>query len=474
MRGSREVGRARRLVVVLAAAVLPLGGAWIALAGAPGAQAAAGSGPASALTKVQWQAAIAKVTEPGKGCYNASYPALRWHAVKCTVAPKWPLAPAPTPRPATHGAPTTVGNAVDYSAQTSGLISRATGTFQDVSRGITEKGQFDDSGPRIANAFSLQLNTQFFSNSPACAGSGDPSACLGWQQFVYAYESGTGFVFMQYWLIDYDATCPAGWNTYSVPPSTDCYTNSSANTLSSPLTAKDLARVKLSASANSGGNDELSLSVGSGTATLVTESDSMVDLAAFWNTTEWGVFGDAGGGEAFFGARTTLEPTTTLTTTSSSAPECVEEGFTGETNNLTLTSTPALGNEPSPTIASRQTNGSTRNQSCAAAAAADTSATSLKLSASRVTFGHEKAEHLTVHVTSTHSGAVSGKVTVTAKPAKGKSVKVCVITLKSGSGSCTLRNKALKAGSWKLTAAYGGVPGILKSDSPGKALKVRR
>jgi len=49
-----------------------------------------------------------------------------------------------------------------------------------------------------------------------------------------------------------------------------------------------------------------------------------------------------------------------------------------------------------------------------------------------------------------------------------------VITLKSGSGSCTLRNKALKAGSWKLTAAYGGVPGILKSDSPGKALKVRR
>lgn len=39
------------------------------------------------------------------------------------------------------------------------------------------------------------------------------------------------------------------------------------------------------------------------------------------------------------------------------APARVKEGFTAETNNLKLASTPALGSEPSPTMVSKQTNG---------------------------------------------------------------------------------------------------------------------
>ena len=261
-----------------------------------------------------------------------------------------------------HAVPATVGNGVDYSAQVSGLISKATGTFHNVSAGITEKGKVGNVGAKVANAFSLQLNTQFFSDSPACAGSGNPAKCLAWQQFVYAKSGGVGQVFMQYWLIDYNATCPAGWFTYS----TDCYTNSSAGATSGgPLTAKDLATVKLSGSAASGGQDEVSVSVGTGQATIVTNSDSEIDLAAAWNTTEWGVFGDGGGGEAFFGTNTTLEPQTALTATSHAAPTCVKEGFTAETNNLKLAKTPALGSEPSPTMASKQTNGTSGTASCA-------------------------------------------------------------------------------------------------------------
>jgi hypothetical protein len=240
------------------------------------------------------------------------------------------------------------------------------------------------------------------------------------------------------------------------------------------LTARDLASVRLSGSANSGGNDGISVGVGAGHATLVTGSDSMLGLAGFWNTAEWGVFGDGSGGEAFFGTGTTLEAKTALTTASSSAPACLEEGFTAETNNLGLTSTPTLGNEPSPTIVSKQTNGTSGTASCAVAAQADTSATSLKLSASTVTFGHEKAERLTVQVTSQPSGTVTGSVTITAKPSKGEAVKVCVITLKGGAGRCTLRAKALQPGTWRLTAAYGGAVGILTSHSPAKALKVRK
>ncbi len=98
----------------------------------------------------------------------------------------------------------------------------------------------------------------------------------------------------------------------------------------SAVTAKQLATVKLSGSAASGGNDTVSLSVGSGQATTVTGRDSKVDLAANWNTTEWGVYGDGGGSAANFGAGTTLEAQTALTSSSSSAPSCVAEGFTGD------------------------------------------------------------------------------------------------------------------------------------------------
>jgi hypothetical protein len=307
-------------------------------------------------TKAQWQAAISHVRQPGAGCFRASYPALEWRAVKCVTAPKLPLIPAPA-RSARHGSPMAVGDGGDYSAQVSGLISKATGTFQNVSSGITEKGE------GVTNEFSLQLNSQFFSGSPACAKSSDPADCQAWQQFVYTYEdSSISYIFMQYWLIDYDATCPSGWYTYS----DDCYTNSNSATVST-LTAKELATVQLGATAASGGNDGVSLSDG-GSATSVTGKDTKVDLASYWNTTEWGVFGDGGGSEAVFSAKASLTAQTAITDSAgSAAPTCVREGFTGETNNLSLTTTPALGSEPLPTMASKQTDGTAGTPSCAVA-----------------------------------------------------------------------------------------------------------
>ena len=311
----------------------------------------ASAGASTVMTKPQWQAAIAQVSAPGGGCYTAAYPALQWHAAKCVTARNWRLAPS------------TVGDGHDYSAQVSGTITKATGTFKDVSSNISEKGQVNATGPKIANAFTLQINSEFFSGSPACSGSSDPSDCQAWQQIVYAYQgcgASTNCIFMQYWLINYAATCPSGWYSYS----DDCYTNSNAAAVST-VTAKDLASINFYGSATKGGNDHVSLSIGSGTATSVTGPDSKVDLAPYWNTTEWGVFGDAGGGEAYFGADNTLEAQTALKGTSTAAPKCVKEGFTGETNNLKLASTPALGSEPLPTMASRQTDGSAGTASCA-------------------------------------------------------------------------------------------------------------
>ena len=329
-------------------------------AGVSAASASAAS-QLGAKTKAQWQADIAHVQEPGSGCFRASYPTLQWHATKCVTAPRIPVMPAPRPRSARHGRPATVGNGSDYSAQAiSGQISQATGTFQDVSPNITEQGYVNGKGSLTANAFSLQLNSQFFSGSPACSGSKNPANCQAWQQFLYLYQgSTTSSIYMQYWLINYDTTCPSGWTASA----TDCFTNSPASQVTS-LTAAQLAAVQLSGSAKSGGNDSTSMALDSGQAYSVTNSDSMLDLATFWDTTEWGVYGDGNSSEAFFGGNTTLQAQTAITTTSSSAPGCIAEGFTAETNNLNLTSTPALGSEPLPTMASRQTNGTTGAASC--------------------------------------------------------------------------------------------------------------
>jgi hypothetical protein len=106
--------------------------------------------------------------------------------------------------------------------------------------------------------------------------------------------------------------------------------------------------------------------------------------------------------------------------------------------------------------------------------AKDISATGLKLSAAAVTAGHENAEHVSVSVKAPHVAGVTGTVTVTAKAGGGKPVRVCVVALKSGKGSCALKAKALPAGSYTLTAVFAGSPGVLASTSPKTTLTVRK
>jgi hypothetical protein len=336
----------------------------LAVAGSGSAFAANRPSPQSpAQAKAQWQDQISNLRTPGRGCYHASYPSLQWHATPCLVAPNIPL----VPRISSRGGPLVVGNGSDYVAEVKGKISKATGTFKGVSSGITEKGQINATGPQVKNAFTLQLNSQFFADPPACSGALVPSSCEGWQQFVYAfhYSGSTNEIFMQYWMLFYDKTCPRGWNTVTSDGSIFCYTNSPASSFGS-LPASSLGKVALVGKAVSGGNDSVTLSTTGGSASTASNNDSKLDLAAFWNTTEWGVFGDAGGGQANFSAKATLEAVTTLTTSKAGAPTCVaNDGTTGETNNLKFNHTPAITSASSPTMASSQTDGAVKKPSCA-------------------------------------------------------------------------------------------------------------
>ena len=59
----------------------------------------------------------------------------------------------------------------------------------------------------------------------------------------------------------------------------------------------------------------------------------------------------------------------------------MEEGFTGETNNLSLTNTPTIGTQALPTIVSEQTNASPTTPSCAASPGSATPTTSVLIPA---------------------------------------------------------------------------------------------
>ncbi len=82
-----------------------------------------------------------------------------------------------------------------------------------------------------------------------------------------------------------------------------------------------------------------------------------------------------------------------------------------------------------------------------------TSTTSLKLSVSKVTYGDEEVEHLsiTVHPEYGANSTPTGSVTI-----RHSTTVVCTIVLSLGKGSCTLSARRLPAGSYFLVARYGG------------------
>lgn len=273
-----------------------------------------------------WRATITHTAVPGAGCYAAHYPSLAWAPVDCTTAPHVPLIPA-----SGTGGGLNVGDGHDYQAVTTpALITTSTGSFPKV-KVKTEKGGGQ------SNAYTIQLNSNFMSGSPSCDGAANPSSCLDWEQFVYFAEP-YNEVFIQYWLINYNTTCPGGW----LSDGGDCYTNSNATNV--PLQAiTDLKYLTLTGTAVANGIDTLLFTTQSD-AYSVTNNDDMVYLADFWQGVEFNIVGPGGGSEAVFNAGTKITVNIDETDGTTAAPDCVaNDGTTGETNNLNLGSCKTLG-----------------------------------------------------------------------------------------------------------------------------------
>lgn len=295
------------------------------------------------VERESWRKTILKAKRPKRGCFTAAFPETAWREVECKTAPRRAYPPK-------HGIrPVTVGNGVDFSADVTGFISEAEGSFDSVV-GVTSESSADG-----ANSYSLQLNTEPIATS-TCSGSPDPGSCQGWEQFVYS-SGGSGFI--QYWLLNYGPSgteCPKprgascvqgevftdGWCPFSFSSggAVYCVVNgaNSAPAPSEPITALGSLKLTGDAAGVTGPDDAISVTVGS-TVYSASGGNYFPDLGSHWQIAEFNVFGDGGGDQANFNSGSTLHVRTAVDSGTSLGPACDEEGFTGETNNLTLGNT---------------------------------------------------------------------------------------------------------------------------------------
>jgi hypothetical protein len=263
-----------------------------------------------------WRAAIAHTSVPSEGCFNASYPLLVWHQVSCATAPKSEFLRSHSAQP---GARSVTGG--DYAAVTKSRTTNAVGSFPVVKHLKSEQSAIG------ANDYSLQLNSNFMENDPACAGEGVAGACRGWQQFVFdnLYQN----AYIQYWLVFYNATCPTGWNAGALG---GCWKNSALVAVPQQAII-ELPNMSVSGSAVAKGLDTLILETRT-QAYSTTGRDTVLHLAADWHATDFNVLGD-GSTPATFNAGASLTDRVDLTDGTTRKPTCeAYGGQSAETNNL--------------------------------------------------------------------------------------------------------------------------------------------
>jgi hypothetical protein len=287
-----------------------------------------------AQRREEWRKSMSRTGPPKKGCFESEYPSTEWKEVHCEPAPRIPLVPPRRPQPGIVGS--VCG---DFAAGVSSLISSAEGSFPNPTGVMSETcdGGIENG---VANAYTLQLNTNNFTTS-LCSGAANPSVCQGWQQFLYSSAS-YGGVLIQYWLLNYgnygSASCPSGWTSYDNVGELDCYQNTNMVTKVPIQPITNLGNLILTGTAGSN-TDTVTLSTGSGSGHLYTQNpmESVLDLARGWLAAEFNIYGDADGSEAVLNTGSTINVQISVDDGTTVAPTCLAKAFTGESNNLTLT-----------------------------------------------------------------------------------------------------------------------------------------
>jgi hypothetical protein len=322
--------------------------------------------PEEKQRRKDWNDSMLRKAAPKKGCFNAVYPSTEWKEVTCVKAPNIPTPPRHGPRPAV------VGNSNDIAAKApSGHITQAIGHFENVTNVTSESGPIGNTGPSVANAYTLQINTDFFKGSTACTGTPNPTGCKGWEQWVYWNTgSGNGSASMQYWLISYNKTCPAnqGWNQVAIL-GTSCWKNSAKAVAVPSQQITNMGNWTLTGTATSTGD---SVTMSTGTLAYTANGDNVVAASSAWTIAEFNIFGPGGdssgnGSSATFNAGASSNTRTEIIYGDTKAPTCTAQGFTAEMNNLSFGPNAPTATAPGPAVIFQESIAGGATSNCAAA-----------------------------------------------------------------------------------------------------------
>ena len=268
--------------------------------------------------------------------------------------------------------PQTVGNGDDVAAEVptpTGHISLATGSFDTLTNVTSESGPIANAGPSVANAYTLQVNTDFFTTT-TCNGSTNTN-CRGWEQFIFENNNNSHRASIQYWLTDFGTSCPTNFQSFPIGSHQDCVqlVNLSGAVPTTAVPVTNLGQVTLTGSATAGA-DSVTMTIG-GTA-FTRAGDNSVNASSGWRIAEFNVFGDggnaSGGGTATFNTNAALVTRTRINYGGRTAPNCVAQGFTGELNNLSFGPLPPpVASQPGPAVIWNESTAGGAPSACAAA-----------------------------------------------------------------------------------------------------------
>jgi hypothetical protein len=319
--------------------------------------------PEETQRRRDWAIDMHKRGAPKKGCFTATYPGAEWKEVQCVPVPNIPFIPRHGPRPFI------VGNTDDVSGGApTGTITQASGHFESPVNVTSESGMINNTGAAVNNAYTLQVNTNFMTNTASTVCGGSPNVnCRAWEQWVYFNNGTAGSAFIQYWLIQYNTTCPATWTTFMFPGSTDIYcfrNNSSGGAPVSNQPITNIANWMLSGTATTTGD---SVGMFDGTTLHTKDGDNSVNAAATWTEAEFNIFGPGGGSQANLNTGAQVNTRTQIFYGGDAAPNCLAFGFTGETNNLSFGPTAPAATAPGPAVIFQESTAGGAGSNCAAA-----------------------------------------------------------------------------------------------------------
>ncbi len=302
-----------------------------------------------------------------KGCFTADYPSTEWREVACVTPPNIPMPPRQTAFAIGSG------NGDVSAGAPSGTITQTIGSFENVVNVTSESGPIGNTGPSIANAYSLQINTNFMTTGTGCAGSPNTTDCQTWEQWIYENDGSTGFAHTQYWILRYNTTCPdATWNQFSFTGDPDiyCWKNSVGGAVVPNQVITNIDNWTFSGSAT--GTGDLVI-MNTGATAFMANGDNAVNASSGWTIAEFNLVGDggnsAGGGQASFNAGASVNVRTQITHSGgTAAPTCVAQSFTAETNNLNFGPTAPASTTPGPAIIFQQSTAGGATSACAASA----------------------------------------------------------------------------------------------------------